>query len=81
MAENEALQVTEKLLGVGQVAEIIKVSVATIRRWVWSGYIPYLKIGKAIRFSKTDIENWMKTKYPKPIVTEKKDEVQNVNIA
>lgn len=81
MAEKEFLQVTEKLLGVGQVAEILKVSVATIRRWVWSGYIPYMKIGKAIRFSKADIERWMYTKYPNQPELQEKNEVQDVNIA
>jgi len=56
MAENEVL------LDVRQVAAMLKISTATVRRWVWQGYIPFMKIGKAIRFSNLDIENWVGTK-------------------
>ena len=52
----------EVLLDVGQVAQMLKVSIATVRRWVWQGYIPYMKIGKAIRFSKPVIEHWVSSK-------------------
>jgi len=71
----------EVLLDVGQVAEMFKISVATVRRWVWQGYIPYMKIGKAIRFSKSDIENWVSTKCANSIASKKQEEVQNVSIA
>ena len=56
MAENDFL------LNVGEVAAMLKISIATVRRWVWQGYIPYMKIGKAIRFSNSDIDNWVSTK-------------------
>ena len=56
MPENEVL------LDVGQVAAMFKISIATVRRWVLQGFIPYMKIGKAIRFSKSDIDNWVSTK-------------------
>jgi excisionase family DNA binding protein len=72
MAENEVL------LDVGQVAAMFKISIATVRRWVLHGYIPYMKIGKAIRFSKSDIENWVSTKCTNP---KKQEGVQNVGIA
>ena len=75
MAENEVL------LDVGQVAAMLKISIATVRRWVWQGYIPYMKIGKAIRFSKSDVENWVSSKCSNSIVSKKQEEAQNVNIA
>ena len=52
----------EKLLDVGQVAEILGLSTATIRKWVLTKYIPYLKIGRVIRFSASEIQNWTKGK-------------------
>ena len=72
MAENEIL------LDVGQVAERLNMSIATVRRWVWQGYIPFMKIGKAIRFSKSDIDNWVSAKCTNP---KKQEGVQNVGIA
>ena len=72
MAENEVL------LDVGQVAAMLKVSIATVRRWVWQGYIPYMKIGKAIRFSNLDIESWVGTKCAN---SKKQEGVQNDGIA
>jgi excisionase family DNA binding protein len=49
---------TEMLLNVGQVAEMLGLSIATIRKWVLTGFIPYRKIGKAVRFSAVDIQDW-----------------------
>jgi excisionase family DNA binding protein len=56
----------EGLLDVGQVAEMLKVSAATVRRWVLQGYIPYMKIGKAVRFSNSGIEKWVGSKCADP---------------
>ena len=75
MAENEVL------LDVGQVAGMLKISIATVRRWVWQRYIPYMKIGKAIRFSNLTIENWVSSKCTNSTVSKKQDEVQNGGIA
>jgi len=52
----------EKLLDVGQVAEMLGLSIATIRKWVLTKYIPYLKIGRVIRFSASEIQDWTKGK-------------------
>jgi len=74
MTENEVL------LDVGEVAGMLKISIATVRRWVWQGYIPYMKIGKAIRFSNLAIENWVSSKCTNSTVSKKQDEVQNAGI-
>ena len=52
----------EKLLDVGQVAEMLGLSIATIRKWVLTKYIPYLKIGRVIRFSVSEIQDWARGK-------------------
>lgn len=49
----------EKLLDVKQLSEILKISINTIYCWVSQKRIPYLKIGKCLRFSETDIMNWI----------------------
>ena len=52
----------EKLLDVGQVAEMLGLSIATIRKWVLTKYIPYLKIGRVVRFSASEIQDWARGK-------------------
>jgi len=52
----------ETFLDVGQVAEMLNLSSATIRKWVLTGYIPYKKIGRVVRFSPSEIQDWAKSK-------------------
>ena len=52
----------EKFLDVGQVAEILGLSIATIRKWVLTKYIPNLKIRRVIRFSVSEIQDLTKGK-------------------
>jgi excisionase family DNA binding protein len=57
----------ESLLKVEQVAEMLGMSAPTIRRWVMTRFIPYQKIGRAVRFSVTEIRDWMKSKCVGPV--------------
>lgn len=41
------------------VAELLNVSEATIRRWVSDGKIPYYRLNQQFRFSRDEIENWV----------------------
>ncbi|MDR1582318.1 MAG: helix-turn-helix domain-containing protein [Prevotellaceae bacterium] len=56
----------ETFLDVGQVAEMLRLSIATIRKWVLIRYIPYQKLGRAVRFSAPEIREWVKTRTVKP---------------
>ncbi|MDR2661827.1 MAG: helix-turn-helix domain-containing protein [Treponema sp.] len=56
----------EQFLDVGQVAEMLGLSVATIRKWVLIRYIPYQKLGRAVRFSAPEIREWVKNRTVKP---------------
>lgn len=40
-----------------QVAQMFGVSERTIRTWRRNGYIPFIKLGKTVRFTKSDIDN------------------------
>ena len=57
----------ETFLDAGQVAEMLGLSIATIRKWVLIGYIPYLKIGRTVRFSATEVQDWARGKKPRPV--------------
>ena len=52
------MTVIETFFDVGQVAEMLGLSTATIRKWVLTGYIPYYKIGRVVRFSPSEIQDW-----------------------
>jgi excisionase family DNA binding protein len=56
----------ETFLDTGQVAKLLGLSVATIRKWVLIRYIPYKKIGRAVRFSAREIQEWVKTRTVEP---------------
>lgn len=39
-----------KLLNVAEFAEAVGLSPKTIRQWVWMRRVPYVRVGRAIRF-------------------------------
>jgi len=61
----------ETFLDVQQVAQYLKLSVATIRKWVLNKRIPYKKFGRAVRFSSLEIEEWMSSKCSIPVQSKK----------
>jgi len=61
----------ETFLDAGQVAQYLKLSIATIRKWVLIKFIPYKKIGRAVRFSAAEIQEWMETKSRVPKQTQR----------
>ena len=48
----------QKYLTVRQAADFFKVSEKTIRRLYMSGLLPYYKLGRAIRFTRIDLDNY-----------------------
>ena len=56
----------ETFYDAGQVAEMLGLSVATIRKWVLTGYIPFKKIGRAVRFSVSEVQDWARGKNGRP---------------
>ena len=57
----------ETLLNAGQVARMMGLSMATVRKWVLLRYIPYRKMGRAVRFSLPEIQEWMKSRCVAPM--------------
>lgn len=46
-------------LGVEDVAELLNVSVATLRHWIQGGKIPSYRLNRQYRFSRVEIEDWI----------------------
>jgi excisionase family DNA binding protein len=51
--------VVETYLNIEGLAEYLKLSVQTIRRWVLNREVPFHKIKKVIRFRLSEIERWV----------------------
>lgn len=51
------------LLKAPEVAERLKLSLKTVRKWTCEKKIPYIKIGSSVRFREDDIEAWLKAHY------------------
>lgn len=43
-----------------EVAEYLAVSPKTIYKWSFQGRVPYLKLGKTLRFDLKEIDEWLK---------------------
>jgi excisionase family DNA binding protein len=56
----------QMFLNAAQTAEMLGLSTATIRKWVLAGFIPYKKIGRAVRFSVAEIRDWAMSKNVAP---------------
>jgi len=46
-------------LTVNEVAEFLRLSVQTIRRYTMKNEIPFHKINRAVRYKKSEIEKWV----------------------
>ena len=60
--EKNRPEMEERLLTIDDVAEFLQVNPMTIYSWVRDGKIPAFKIGKVLRFKKSEIDAWLKKK-------------------
>ena len=51
-----------QLWSINRLAEYLDVPIATIRDWLHKRKIPFIKVGRHIRFKASDIESWLKQK-------------------
>jgi excisionase family DNA binding protein len=61
---NSSHQVTlfENLLTIPQLSAWLQVPEKTIQDWVYKRQIPFKKVGRLVRFKKTEIEHWINLK-------------------
>ena len=55
-----------KLLKAGEVAERLAVSPVTVRKWIFAGRLPTVRLGRAVRVKEEDIEALVRMGY-KPV--------------
>ena len=51
----------EKLLTARQVSELLEVKTSTVYDWASRGTIPFVKLGRLIRFKKSDVFRWVES--------------------
>ena len=59
---NTSLDDSRPLLSIGQLSQQLGVSVKTLYGWVYLRQIPYVKMGRLVKFDARDIEKWIETK-------------------
>ena len=64
----------ERLMTAKQVSELIEVKPSTVYQWVHVGLIPYVKIGKCVRFKKNELFRWIDKNHRKERVSFKSAE-------
>ena len=56
--QTEALK--DEFLTTEELATLLKIPKLTVYKWVSQRKIPYVKVGKHLRFKRSEIEEWLK---------------------
>lgn len=57
----EEAQMIDEFLKIDEVGKILKVPVGTLHRWKKERGLPAIKVGKALRFKKSDVLKWFES--------------------
>lgn len=57
----------EKTLTAEQIAEILQVSVKTVRRLTRAGHLPHYRLGRCVRYRASELEGWLRRHRRAPI--------------
>ncbi len=49
----------DKLLNIDELSELIGVKVSTIYQWTHQEYVPFIKLGRFLRFRESDVMRWI----------------------
>lgn len=56
-----------ELLTVAEAAELLKISVSTVRSLQQQRHIPFIKVGGSVRFAASDIASYLEKRKVRPI--------------
>ncbi len=59
--QSKSVPETVNLLTPEEVADRLKVSIFTVRRWIHQGELPAYRIGRGWRIGTTDLSKWLET--------------------
>lgn len=52
----------KRFVGPKELADYLSISINTVYSWIWQKRIPYVKLGKLVRFDLQEIDTWLKEK-------------------
>jgi len=55
-----------RLVTIQEASKFLSVSVSTLYGWVWQRRIPFVKLGRSLRFDIGDLEKFIETNKQKP---------------
>jgi excisionase family DNA binding protein len=58
--------VEHRLLTIREAAGYLAVSVSTLYGWVWQRRVPFVKVGRALRFDLQDLEDFIEANKHRP---------------
>ncbi len=50
----------KKFVGIEDLAAYLGVRANTVRSWVWQRQIPYVKVGRLVRFDMQEVDTWIR---------------------
>jgi excisionase family DNA binding protein len=69
VASKSNLKIPDKesrLITIKEAASYLAVSVSTLYGWVWQRRIPFIKMGRALRFDRADLEQFVQANRVQP---------------
>ncbi len=57
----------KRYINIKELSEYLGIKVNTVYAWVFQKKIPYIKLGKLVKFDLLELENWLKDKRVKSI--------------
>jgi excisionase family DNA binding protein len=63
---NHSRDSEHRLMTVQDAAECLAVSVSTLYGWVYQRRIPFVKVGRALRFDRADLDRFIETNRIRP---------------
>ena len=52
----------QKLLTPQELSDLLQIKLSTIRKWTHFQYVPYVKLGRFVRFKESEILKWIEKK-------------------
>lgn len=62
------IRVNEDLLTIREVADMLSVSPKSVRRYIATGGMPYIRVNQRLyRFRRSDVDKWLTTREGNPV--------------
>ena len=56
------MSTSPELMNVPELAALLKVRVSTVYHWAQGGVLPFYRVGRLLRFRRTDIQDWISSR-------------------